>query len=213
MYRILSVSLMLCLFPASLAWAHKAACHRTHSCPADPEAYVCGDLGHCTACPNNQYCVNRQSRRKAAASQRATPPATAQASKTKPTKAATADNAPAQPAQRPQAKAATVDKQPAQPAQRPQTKAATARTSPAQPAQRQPATHATSTAHSQEPSSHGPADDTQRQWDAYEQQLQAYCTQVAPTSVRQCMHGELARQDTEQARQRAKKYTAPRAAR
>lgn len=195
MYRILSVSLMLCLFPASLAWAHKAACHRTHSCPADPEAYVCGDLGHCTACPNNQYCVNHQSRRKAAASQRATPPATAQASKAKQTKAATADNAPAQPAQRPQAKAAT------------------ARTSPTQPAQRQPATHATSTAPSQEQSSHGPADDTQRQWDAYEQQLQAYCTQVAPTSARQCMHGELARQDTEQARQRAKKYTAPRAAR
>lgn len=94
-----------------------------------------------------------------------------------------------------------------------QTKAATADKQPAQPAQRQPATQATATARSQEPSSHEPADNTQRQWDAYEQQLQAYCTQVAPTSVRQCMHGELARQDTEQARQRAKKYTAPRASR
>ena len=177
MHRILSVSLVLCLLPASLVWAHKAACHRTHRCPADPEAYVCGDLGYCTACPNNQYCFNHQPRRKAATSQRATQPATAQASKAKQTKAATADK------------------------------------QPAQPAQRQPATQATATARSQEQSSHEPADNTQRQWDAYEQQLQAYCTQVAPTSVRQCMHGELARQDTEQARQRAKKYTAPRASR
>lgn len=195
MYRVLSISLMLCLLPASLVLAHKAACHRQHSCPADPEAYVCGDLGYCTACPNNQYCFNHQPQRKAATPQQAAQPAPAQASKAKQTKAATADNTQAQPAQR-------------QP-----TKAATARDSHAQPAQRQPATQATATARSQEQSSHGQADDTQRQWDAYEQQLQVYCTQVAPTSVRQCMHGELARQDTEQARQRAKKYTPPRAAR
>lgn len=195
MYRILSVSLMLCLLPASLVWAHQAACHRQHSCPADPEAYVCGDLGYCAVCPDNQYCFNRQPRRKAATPQQATQPASAQANKAKPTKAATANTTQAQPAQRQPTKAATAGNTQAQPAQRQQTKAATP------------------TVHSQEQSSHGQADDTQRQWDAYEQQLQAYCTQVAPTSVRQCMHSELARQDTEQARQRAKKYTPPRAAR
>lgn len=213
MYRILSVSLVLCLLPASLVLAHKAACHRQHSCPADPEAYVCGDLGYCTACPNNQYCFNHQPRRTAATPQQAAQPSSAQASKAQQTKAATADNTPAQPAQRQQSKATTTGNTQAQPAQRQQSKTATAHDSHAQPAQRQPATPATATARSQEQSSHGQADDTQRQWDAYEQQLQAYCTQVTPTSVRQCMHGELARQDTEQARQRAKKYTPPRAVR
>ena len=203
MYRILSVSLLLCLLPASLVWAHKAACHRTHSCPADPEAYVCGDLGSCTSCPNNQYCFNREPRRKAATPQRATQPAQTQVNKSKQPQAVTADTTQPQPAQRQQPKAATAGT----------TKAATAGTTQTQPAQRQQTKAATATAHNQEQSSHGQADDTQRQWDAYEQQLQAYCTQVAPTSVRQCMHGELARQDTEQARQRAKKYTPPRASR
>ena len=177
MYRILSVSLVLCLMPVSLVLAHQAACHRQHSCPADPEAYVCGDLGYCTACPDNKYCFNHLPRRTAATQQHATQAAPAQASKAK------------------------------------QTKAATANKTHAQPAPRQQATQATATAHSQEQSSHEPADNTQRQWDAYEQQLQAYCTQVTPTAVRQCMHSELVRQDTEQARQRAKKYTPQRAAR
>ena len=183
MYRILSVSLVLCLAPTSLVLAHQAACHRQHSCPADPDAYICGDLGYCTACPDNQYCRNRLPRRTAATQRPALRPAPAQASTSKQAKPVTARASHAQPAQRQHG------------------------------VQRQPAAHATPTAHSKEQSPHAQTDDTQRQWDAYEQQLQTYCTQVAPTAVRQCMHGELARQDTEQARQRAKKYAPARASR
>jgi hypothetical protein len=36
--------------------AHRSGCHRWHSCPSDWGTYVCGDLGHCSGCPNNAYC-------------------------------------------------------------------------------------------------------------------------------------------------------------
>src|SRR2546427_430502 len=35
-------------------------CHRWHSCPSDHGIYVCGDLGHCSGCPDNQYCLAGQ---------------------------------------------------------------------------------------------------------------------------------------------------------
>ncbi len=37
--------------------AHPDGCHRWHSCPPDDGSYVCGDLGHCSECANNQYCL------------------------------------------------------------------------------------------------------------------------------------------------------------
>jgi len=36
--------------------ALRSGCHRCHSCPSDRSTYMCGDLGHCSGCPNNQYC-------------------------------------------------------------------------------------------------------------------------------------------------------------
>jgi len=40
----------------STADAHRSGCHRWHSCPSDRGTYICGDTGHCSQCPNNQYC-------------------------------------------------------------------------------------------------------------------------------------------------------------
>src|SRR5438128_2014763 len=51
----------LVLPPASRA--HRSGCHRWHSCPSDHGTYVCGDLGHCSGCPDNQYCLTCQPRR------------------------------------------------------------------------------------------------------------------------------------------------------
>jgi len=42
--------------------AHVDGCHRWHSCPSDDGGYVCGDRGHCSECPDNQYCIGRRSR-------------------------------------------------------------------------------------------------------------------------------------------------------
>jgi hypothetical protein len=38
------------------AASHPDGCHRWHSCPSDDGSYVCGDLGHCSECPDNQFC-------------------------------------------------------------------------------------------------------------------------------------------------------------
>jgi hypothetical protein len=40
--------------------AHRSGCHRWHSCPSDSGSYICGDTGHCSGCPDNQYCKNAQ---------------------------------------------------------------------------------------------------------------------------------------------------------
>src|ERR1700674_5247077 len=37
--------------------AHRSGCHRWHSCPSDHATYVCGDTGHCSQCPDNEYCL------------------------------------------------------------------------------------------------------------------------------------------------------------
>ena len=42
--------------------AHQSGCHRWHSCPSGTGSYVCGDLGYCAQCPDNQYCLGRQPR-------------------------------------------------------------------------------------------------------------------------------------------------------
>jgi micrococcal nuclease len=40
----------------ALSDAHRSGCHRWHSCPSDRGTYVCGDLGYCSHCPDNEYC-------------------------------------------------------------------------------------------------------------------------------------------------------------
>jgi hypothetical protein len=36
--------------------AASSGCYRWHSCPSVSGSYICGDTGHCSQCPNNQYC-------------------------------------------------------------------------------------------------------------------------------------------------------------
>jgi hypothetical protein len=55
--------LLVSAIPASEA--HRSGCHRWHSCPSDHGTYVCGDLGHCSSCPDNEYCLVGQPRRAA----------------------------------------------------------------------------------------------------------------------------------------------------
>lgn len=57
---VLGVLLLVVTIPAD---AHRSGCHRWHSCPSDTGSYVCGDLGYCSGCPDNQYCLARQPRR------------------------------------------------------------------------------------------------------------------------------------------------------
>jgi len=35
--------------------AHRSGCHRWHSCPSDHATDACGDLGYCSACPDNAF--------------------------------------------------------------------------------------------------------------------------------------------------------------
>lgn len=58
---------------AADALAHPDGCHRWHSCPSDDGGYVCGDLGHCSECPDNRYCLLGRSRSAAAAPPTRTP--------------------------------------------------------------------------------------------------------------------------------------------
>src|SRR2546426_3185117 len=57
--RVLSTvgTLAMILGSASSSDAHRSGCHRWHSCPSDTGSYVCGDTGHCSACPDNEYCL------------------------------------------------------------------------------------------------------------------------------------------------------------
>ncbi len=57
--HFLIVLFLLSLFPTTTE-AHRSGCHRWHSCPSDSGSYICGDTGHCSACPDNQYCENMQ---------------------------------------------------------------------------------------------------------------------------------------------------------
>jgi hypothetical protein len=47
---------------AAEVWAHPDGCHRWHSCESDDGSYVCGDLGHCTECADNRYCIAGRAR-------------------------------------------------------------------------------------------------------------------------------------------------------
>ena len=48
---------------ASELYAHRSGCHRWHSCPPDRGTYICGDTGHCSQCPDNQFCEGGRPRR------------------------------------------------------------------------------------------------------------------------------------------------------
>ena len=57
-HRII-ISIIIIVFTFSLipiSFAHQDGCHRWHSCPSDSGSYTCGDTGHCSECPDNQYC-------------------------------------------------------------------------------------------------------------------------------------------------------------
>jgi len=56
------LALLLTLLLVSPTLAHRSGCHRWHSCPSDRGTYICGDLGYCSGCPDNQYCLNRNPR-------------------------------------------------------------------------------------------------------------------------------------------------------
>jgi len=52
----LTLVISIILWASSPSYAHRSGCHRWHSCPSDSGSYVCGDTGHCSQCPDNQYC-------------------------------------------------------------------------------------------------------------------------------------------------------------
>lgn len=58
--------------PVPSSEAHRSGCHRWHSCPSDRGTYICGDLGYCSGCPDNEYCLAGQPRR--ASREEAKPP-------------------------------------------------------------------------------------------------------------------------------------------
>src|SRR2546428_13185529 len=70
--------------------AHRSGCHRWHSCPSDRGTYVCGDLGHCSACPDNAYCKLGKPRARAQNEAPVEEPNSAQQTKAPPSKAAPA---------------------------------------------------------------------------------------------------------------------------
>jgi hypothetical protein len=55
--------------------ARQDPCHRRHSCPSDHGTYICGDLGRCDQCPDNQYCLAGKPRAAAQPVPHAPPPA------------------------------------------------------------------------------------------------------------------------------------------
>ena len=60
--KVSGLALAVAYLQASWASAHRPGCHRQYSCPADSSAYICADLGKCSQCPGNQYCVGRHPR-------------------------------------------------------------------------------------------------------------------------------------------------------
>ena len=54
-----ALMISLILGTSSSSYAHRSGCHRWHSCPSDRGTYICGDTGHCSQCPDNQYCEDR----------------------------------------------------------------------------------------------------------------------------------------------------------
>jgi endonuclease YncB( thermonuclease family) len=55
-HRAAFLTLIVIVLSTIQAQSHRSGCHRWHSCPPDTGSYVCGDLGYCSQCPDNQYC-------------------------------------------------------------------------------------------------------------------------------------------------------------
>ena len=53
---LLALTFLFIGFYIVIAEAHRSGCHRWHSCPSDSGSYICGDIGYCSACPDNQFC-------------------------------------------------------------------------------------------------------------------------------------------------------------
>jgi len=85
---LLVLALIASLALASTADAHRSGCHRWHSCPSDRGTYVCGDLGHCSQCPDNAYCELSKPRAKAQKEAPIEEPKAAEQPKAHPPKAA-----------------------------------------------------------------------------------------------------------------------------
>src|SRR5258705_7968189 len=81
----IALGLLLLVAAPDPSQGHRSGCHRWHSCPSDTGSYTCGDLGKCSACPDNQYCQaghpkggsTQENRTEAAASQAGVPPQSA----------------------------------------------------------------------------------------------------------------------------------------
>src|SRR6266702_5565654 len=59
---VVALIVILAIVSIGTAFAHQSGCHRWHSCPSDRGTYVCGDLGHCSGCPDNRFCIARKPR-------------------------------------------------------------------------------------------------------------------------------------------------------
>lgn len=57
---LLSLAFMFNGFSVVIVEAHRSGCHRWHSCPSDSGSYVCGDIGYCSGCPDNEFCQGKQ---------------------------------------------------------------------------------------------------------------------------------------------------------
>ena len=53
---VITITALLAVLIVAPASAHRSGRHRWHSCPSDHGTHLCGDLGHCSECPDNQYC-------------------------------------------------------------------------------------------------------------------------------------------------------------
>lgn len=53
---LLALGIALTLILHGEVSAHRSGCHRWHSCLSDHSTYVCGDLGYCSQCSDNEYC-------------------------------------------------------------------------------------------------------------------------------------------------------------
>jgi len=55
-WLVAAAAIVILVAGASPVAAHRSGCHRWHSCPSDHGTYVCGDIGHCSQCPDNNFC-------------------------------------------------------------------------------------------------------------------------------------------------------------
>jgi hypothetical protein len=69
---------------AGWAIAYKDPYHRRHACPSDRNTYVCGDLGRCEQCLDNQYCFAGEPRTTSSTSPTPAPPASRPREPTRP---------------------------------------------------------------------------------------------------------------------------------